>query len=395
MLKYRIAYILTLTAAVLFYVFYTQYLSFFVLAAVIAMPVLSWIITLIAVSKTNIRIEPKTPYANKEDEILLRVILKNNSIFPIAQAWLKLSFENALSGENRYESLFLPVSSGPEQAAEYRIKSHHCGKITVRLTRVKYYDYLGIFAIKRSSKPASDLFVAPKAHFIDSKIDTAAEPGTESNVFSKYKPGDDPSEIFDIRPFRSGDRLRSVHWKLSSKLDELMVKEFSLPTDSSVLLLTELTAFSMDALDTVVETLASLSRFLLENEIWHNVEWYDAEHSIFQEARIESDEDLALLINAVLSARQYSEEPYALAFRNRLGDAARNYPHAIYLTGRLTGELTTFCSNRVNGEKTTVLFCGEIESGQNELAEILRSLHTQVLSIPSGKIQESLSGLTI
>ena len=40
--------------------------------------------------------------------------------------------------------------------------------------------------------------------------------------------GYDPSELFDVREFQNGDRLQSVHWKLSARTDELMVKELSL-----------------------------------------------------------------------------------------------------------------------------------------------------------------------
>ncbi len=395
MLRYRIFYILTLTATVLFYLFFTGYLSFFMMAAAILLPFVSWALTFFGVRKTSIRIEPESPYANKDEEFLLYIVLKNASIVPIAQAGLKFCCENSLCGEKRNEALFLSVGSGPEQAAEYRMKSQYCGKITVELTRVKYYDYLGIFTIVQKPKLYTEIFVAPKPCFLDAQIDTAANPDMESNTYSKEKPGSDPSEIFDIRPFRSGDRLRSIHWKLSSKLDELMVKEFSLPTDSSVLLLVELMAADMAALDTVVEALASLSRFLTENQIHHCVEWYDKEHDRFEQNLIENDEDLAVLLNAVLSARQYRDEPCALACRSRLDGIVKKYPHVIYVTGRLTDTLTAFCDGRTDGEKTTVLYCGKMDSGQQKQADTLNTLKIDVIEIPSGKIQESLSGLMI
>ena len=39
--------------------------------------------------------------------------------------------------------------------------------------------------------------------------------------------GNDPSEIFDIREYVPGDDIRSIHWKLSSKTDTLILKEAS------------------------------------------------------------------------------------------------------------------------------------------------------------------------
>lgn len=395
MLRYRIAYTLFLSAAVLFYLFYSGYLSFYLLISVIVLPFVSWLITLLAVRKTTVRIEPKTPYANKEEEVVLRVLLENRSFFPIAQAGLRLSFENSLCGEQRQERLFLPVSNGPEQAAEFRIKSLHCGKVTVSLTKAVYYDYFGIFTILQKSDQAAALFIAPVPCFLDSTVDTAGNPGTESSTYSKFKPGDDPSEIFDIRPYRAGDPMRSVHWKLSSRLDELMVKEFSLPTDNSVLLLTELMTGNMDALDTLLETLVSLSRFLLENEIRHTVAWYDKERTLLRESEIDSDEELAVLLNAMLSARRYGEEPFAVNSHNSQNSTARHFPHLIYLTGKLTPELTAFCDARTEAEKATVLLCGDTEEKQEEQAESLRAVHVEVIRISPNNIQESLSGLVI
>ncbi len=395
MLRYRIFYILTLAAIFLFYLFFAGYLAFFLLAAAILLPLASWVVTLLAIRKTTFRVQVKNAYANKAEEIRLMIRAENRSLFPIARAELKICCENSLCGEKRYETFSLPVSSGPEQTVEFQMKSQFCGKVSVRLTQIKYFDSLGIFTAKHILQLYTEVFVAPTVHFLDARIDTAANPGVESSTYSKVKPGDDPSEIFDVRPFRDGDRLRSIHWKLSSKLDELMVKEFSLPTDSSVLLLTELMAADMAALDTVVETLASLSRFLLENETNHSVEWYEAEHSQFHQNRIETDEDTALLLNTLLSAERYSEECYALRCHNVLNENTREFPHIIYITGRLTDELTAFCDSRRSGERTTVLFCGKMDESQKKLADAVRALQIEVTEISPGTIQQSLSGLTI
>ena len=46
--------------------------------------------------------------------------------------------------------------------------------------------------------------------------------------------GMDSQEIFDTRYYRQGDLLKNIHWKLSAKADDLLVKEFSMPADQSV-----------------------------------------------------------------------------------------------------------------------------------------------------------------
>lgn len=394
MFRYRIAYILFLAAAVLLYLFDSGYLAFYLLAVMIALPVLSWLLTLLSVRGTAVSLELETPYAARNEEALLRVRLKNRAFFPVAQAELRFRFENLFFGEERTERLFLPVSSGPEQTVEYRFKSLHCGEIAVTLVKTVYFDYFGIFSISPKAGQSALLFVAPVPRVLDTVVDTTADPGAESNTYSKYKPGDDPSEIFDIRAYREGDPMRSVHWKLSSRMDELMVKEFSLPTDSSVLLLAELTG-GMGAIDTLFETLVSLSGLLLENELRHSVGWYDARRELYREATIENDEDLAVSLNAMLSSRRYTESPRAMEACRLLNNPARPYPHLIYLTGALTPELTDFCESREEAVRTTVLLCGAEKDGRADTAAALRSNRTEIIRIDPEKIQESLSGLMI
>ena len=62
----------------------------------------------------------------------------------------------------------------------------------------------------------------------------------DSDIYDDIRPGYDPSELFDVREFQNGDRLQSVHWKLSARTDELMVKENSLPKACAVAIVADL-----------------------------------------------------------------------------------------------------------------------------------------------------------
>ncbi len=392
MLKYRIVYGLVLAASLIFYLFYTAYLSFFTLIAVLLLPALSLIFTLLSAAKTGVRFEVKNPCAGKEEVVTLDIIFQNRSVFPIAQAWLLFSCTNALSGETMREAFYIAINSGAEQTAEYELKSQYCGKLTIQLEQIKFYDHFGIFRIKRRFGTATEVFVLPKSYPLDTGIDTTVNYDEESTTFSKEKPGSDSSELFDIRPYREGDPLRSIHWKLSSKLDELMVKEFSLPMDDSVLLLTELMARDMETLDTVLEAMVSLCNYLLENRINYRVEWYNAVSSSFEKAEIKTVDTMAELINAMLSSRRYSDEPYALS--GRLTPREGEFPHAIYITGQLTERLTAF-GDRPNGDKTTVVCCGAMDETEKGIATSLESANVPVVTILPNRIQEGLSGLML
>jgi len=62
----------------------------------------------------------------------------------------------------------------------------------------------------------------------------------ENDGLLQNRKGTDYSEIFDLRDYRSGDDVRAIHWKLSGKLDRLVVKEASDPTRYQVVLMPDL-----------------------------------------------------------------------------------------------------------------------------------------------------------
>lgn len=48
--------------------------------------------------------------------------------------------------------------------------------------------------------------------------------------------GSDASEMFDIRDYVPGDDIRTIHWKLSGKTDELIVRQASAPSHYNIAL---------------------------------------------------------------------------------------------------------------------------------------------------------------
>ena len=59
-------------------------------------------------------------------------------------------------------------------------------------------------------------------------------------VYSDEESGDDPSQIFEIRDYRPGDKMQKIHWKLSAKSDSLIVKEYSEPVGFAIVIFVNL-----------------------------------------------------------------------------------------------------------------------------------------------------------
>ena len=81
--------------------------------------------------------------------------------------------------------------------------------------------------------------VIPDCREISPRVDMGTQLCMESDLYSTQKPGSDPSETFGLREYMPGDSLHSVHWKLSAKSGQWMVRQCSAPLSHSIVLLIE------------------------------------------------------------------------------------------------------------------------------------------------------------
>ena len=91
------------------------------------------------------------------------------------------------------------------------------------------------------------------------------------------KKGQDISEVSGLREYVPGDSMNSIHWKLSGKLDELIVREFGQPSNYNTLILYEMMKRNQEeeipnsCNNAVLALTVSLSMSMLELNLEHNV----------------------------------------------------------------------------------------------------------------------------
>lgn len=97
-------------------------------------------------------------------------------------------------------------------------------------------DIFGLWGAKQSVSLAASALVLPELYPVTLSLSERCVPDADSAEYSMTRPGDDPSETLGLREYQAGDRLRSIHWKLSEKTGGLMVRQLGLPVDDTLLL---------------------------------------------------------------------------------------------------------------------------------------------------------------
>ncbi|MBE6657901.1 MAG: DUF58 domain-containing protein [Ruminococcaceae bacterium] len=107
------------------------------------------------------------------------------------------------------------------------VPTEHTAVIRTEIRTAFLWDFLGLFRLPvhlserrtgRKTKSA-DIVVLPHTNAPKGKL------RMWDNSQSTLTPTQRPTEQYEIRTYRPGDPLRSVHWKLTAKIDDILVRE--------------------------------------------------------------------------------------------------------------------------------------------------------------------------
>ena len=279
----RIFYALLLASTVALHVFFRCFLTFFLLGLVILIPLSSLMLLFLGSRGFAASVSAeRAVQRNTEENLLLSV--SRHSRAPFGWAEFRIELSNRMTGDSETLRYCLCIS-GKRQQTSLPLLSRHAGKIDLKITKARLMDCFGLFcrSVRMDAGSTASFLSQPICRELEWELPDYGENDDEESVaYSQHSPGDDPSEIFDIREYREGDRLKSIHWKLTWKLEQPMVKEFGLPLHSSVEIALELCKASPELLDLQLDFCTSLARFLLEEELPFRITWLGTALQSFQ-----------------------------------------------------------------------------------------------------------------
>ncbi|MBE5963919.1 MAG: DUF58 domain-containing protein [Lachnospira sp.] len=334
MTKYRILHILIFVLMVIAYIFIENPYIPAILLTYILMMLVDGIIFFVIRLKVKASIRYRDYMIVRGDAIRLYLDVCNNSVFPIPNCKIKLKYK--YEEDNKYTktdaNFFLRGKE--KKTIDLDIECKHCGHVIVKVLAVTIEDYFAFFAKKFKKFKVHRVMVAPQPNIVEnvSVVKNDAEM-IDSDEFSANKPGNDPLEIFGIRQYQEGDRINRIHWKLTMKMQEYIVKEFSLPIKTTDVILIEQCESNKDNMDEVYEAAMSISLFLNSIELIHNVGYYDMiSGNIFLE-RVEKTEQFTTTISEAYKAKKY-KEPVVLDVYNDVVED-RNKGNIYYITTKI------------------------------------------------------------
>jgi len=334
--KNRVLYAVLLLALLLFNLYLNNVYSLLLFLTAVAVPLFSILFSRLSRDSVSVRLQ--APDLTEEDQPALFVAeLHNESVFPAAVVRGLLVVQNGLTGSSVSRKIRASVAGKASRTIRFRVEDAEVGKLFATVSDLRTQDLFGLVSYPVSHIAAAELLVPPPDVPAEVLMMEAKETTGESVRYSENEKGNDVSELYDVREYLPGDDVRAIHWKLSAKQEEPILREFSMPLNYSVILLVELAEASADALQSCVAYASALSKGLLEAGVLHTMMWYDRSSDEFVDYNITSMEEQTLAELRLVSSSFHESADASL---ERFLETGRPDPTAtlVYLTTSLESD---------------------------------------------------------
>ena len=226
MILKKIAYLIIMIISVFFYILLIGDISFYIMVFTFAFPAAMIAVLITGRIFVTIEAEQVKKRAVRGEEFTVSFKIKNRCFFPFPRSIMTVCCTNRLSGDVSRFNVSLPVHYLSEQKIMVTVACDNCGILDVKAEHLKLYDYIKLFSWRIRPLSSAHITVTPNIFECDG-FEERMKTADESDVFSKTKSGDDPSEIFELKDYAEGDRLNRIHWNLSSVRNSLITKHYS------------------------------------------------------------------------------------------------------------------------------------------------------------------------
>lgn len=300
----RIAYLFFLGIWGMAYLFYRQYVFLVLLWFMLLLCPVSVAAAWYLRKKILVSCRFDRAKSQKGTPITLRVSLDNPVWLASKNVMLQVVLENTFAMESQKRCLVMPLRAGKETTVTLETFGTSCGQLRCVITEYAISDWLGlVFFSVKPERLMAQVSILPRLLTVTADTERNGRGEGENEEVMTEKKGDDALEVISVREYEPGDRMQSIHWKLSAKAEEFFVREYGSSVNREMTLLLDL---PKDALDEVIELFFSVGLLLCGKRQGYRVVFWEG-GELCEEA-VHAEEDLEAVLERV-----YEEKPLSFS----------------------------------------------------------------------------------
>lgn len=286
---------------------------------------------------------------NKPVPIICKVT--GRSLFSAGRMDIKVGIRSSFAKKSSKQWLSIPQIAAGTKHYEFGLWIDGAGCYEIEITQIRFHATFGFFSMKKRVHETGVVLLLPEMYSVMIETTEATRNFLgDVDVYDEFRPGHDAGEVFEIREYRPKDKLQSIHWKLSAKTEDLMVKENSLPKACAIVLLLDMKNLrnkdGEEYTAAYLELATSISFSLMDRKIPHFIAWMSKQTEDVRRIRVDDEESFYLFLAHYLSDGVGQNErdlrdAYREKYRNEIyiKDICVNNYLEIYQDGELLDKL--------------------------------------------------------
>ena len=234
------AYLVLLVLALVFTQALRSSASAVLFIFMLILPVLSFILVLIGRGSVKVYVECDNTRVEKDTDVEYEIRITNDSFIPLSflEAHIIIPEEGGVRCTE--QRMMIPLTPNGISSVKHKVRFHYRGSYDVGVLDMRIKDPLGLFSAPLSDSVTRTVIVFPRMLDISGAKESAS---TEIPTdLSRRAITSERSEQANIREYVGGDALKDIHWKLSSKLDDLLVRDYNINDSRHTYVVCDLTA---------------------------------------------------------------------------------------------------------------------------------------------------------
>ena len=261
MIRNRLLYFAILIVSAVFFLYTFNRITLMGLIAAAAFPPISFFLGKYSIKRLAVkqRLADGLIYKGGHTEHVIKV--RNRSFLPVSGIGFSFAPNEAVAMEYSGEA---ELDLRPAGTNELRIKitGRLRGFYAIGAVAAEAYDILRLFKMKKKMTDAIDIAIYPRLIETD---ELRLSPSLISREQARYDFSmEDYEEISDVRQYRESDSIKKIHWKLSAKFQDWIVKNYQTNAWDATTVIPDRSSAGAEAEDRIIEIAVSIGYGILK-----------------------------------------------------------------------------------------------------------------------------------
>lgn len=266
----RILYLCLFFSALCFAYFNGGKMPYVLLYTMLILPLVSLAYTFVIYLRFKFGQDLDKKFVTKGDKVNFIFSFNNEDFF--IYPYIRVFFHGAKTiFENQFQVKNFSLQPFSGRNFSFELQCNYRGNYEIGIHSVEIDDFFGLFRFRYNVFEPKYVTVYPKIVYLDSfllKTDYMSESHSMLNTNNE-----DMTTISDVRKYAYGDSLKRIHWKLTAKTKDVMVKKFQSTSETSTIMLLDLqknpysSGENIVLEDKVIESIVSVLYYCLNNWI--------------------------------------------------------------------------------------------------------------------------------